>query len=65
MRTTTPESFDAMVASLREGSLEHDVPAHGTLIRVRRQGGLRVSTSDIAAERLEAKNARAQREATT
>ena len=61
VRTTTPETFDAMVGDLREGRLEHDVPSHGTLIRVKRQGGLRVSKDDIAAERAEALAARTTR----
>ncbi len=61
VRTTTPETFDAMVNDLREGRLDHDVPSHGTLIRVKRQGGLRVSKSDIATERAEALAARTAR----
>ncbi len=63
VRTTTPATFDAMVAELREGRLEHDVPNHGTLIRVKRHGGLRVSKDEIAAERavaLAARTARAE-----
>jgi len=31
VRTTTPETFDALVTELREGKREHDIPA-GTLI---------------------------------
>ena len=61
VRTTTPAAFDSMVADLREGRLDHDVPTHGTLIRVRRQGGLRVAKDDLAAERAEALSARAER----
>lgn len=61
VRTTTHESFDAMVRDLREGRLEHGVPSHGTLIRVKRQGGLRVSRDDIAAERAAALAARTAR----
>ncbi|MDH2904350.1 MAG: NAD(P)H-dependent oxidoreductase subunit E [Actinomycetota bacterium] len=61
VRTTTPATFDAMVSDLREGRLDHDVPRHGTLIRVKRQGGLRVSKDDIAAERAEALAARTAR----
>ncbi len=61
VRTTTPAAFDSMVADLREGRLDHDVPTHGTLIRVRRQGGLRVAKDDLAAERAEALAARAER----
>ena len=51
VRTTTNETFDTMVQDLREGRLDHEVPAHGTLNRVKRQGGLRVNREDIAAER--------------
>ena len=54
VRTTTPETFDAMVGDLRAGRLDHDVPSHGTLIRVKRQGGLRADKNDIAAERAQA-----------
>jgi NADH-quinone oxidoreductase E subunit len=61
VRTTTRAAFDSMVADLREGRLDHDVPTHGTLIRVRRQGGLRVAKDDLAAERAEALAARAER----
>ena len=61
VRTTTPEAFDTMVEDLRAGRLDHDVPRHGTLIRVRRQGGLRASKDEIALERDAAKAARAAR----
>lgn len=61
VRTTTATTFDAMVADLREGRLDHDVPPHGTLIRVKRQGGLRVAKDDIAAERAQALAARSAR----
>ncbi|HEY5302618.1 MAG TPA: NAD(P)H-dependent oxidoreductase subunit E [Acidimicrobiales bacterium] len=63
VRTTTPATFDTMVEDLREGRLDHDVPHHGTLIRVKRQGGLRVSKDEVAAERavaLAARTARAE-----
>lgn len=58
VRTNTPELFDAMIEDLRSGRLDHDVPAHGTLVRVRRSGGLRVERSDIATERADARAAR-------
>ena len=61
VRTTTPEAFDQLVEDLRAGRLDHDVPSHGTLIRVKRQGGLRVSAEEIAAERSVAIAARAAR----
>jgi NADH-quinone oxidoreductase subunit E len=41
----TPERFDALVADLRAGRLDDEVPRHGTLVRIRRDGGLRVSRS--------------------
>jgi NADH-quinone oxidoreductase subunit E len=63
VRTTTPDSFDAMVDELKAGKLDHDIPSHGTLIRVRRSGGLRASKSDVASERGDAKAARDKREA--
>jgi NADH-quinone oxidoreductase subunit E len=63
VRTTTDETFDALVGELRDGKHEKDIPAHGVLIRVRRNGGLRVAKSEIANERAEAKTARDKREA--
>ena len=47
----TPESFDRLVGELRSGGLADDIPRHGTLVRVRRQGGLRVDDATIRAER--------------
>lgn len=47
----TPESFDALVADLRAGKLQGTVPPHGTLVRIRRQGGLRVDDDTISTER--------------
>jgi NADH-quinone oxidoreductase subunit E len=61
VRTTTPEAFDALVEDLRAGRLEHDVPPHGTLIRVRRSGGLRVDAAQIDAERARARAERDER----
>jgi NADH-quinone oxidoreductase subunit E len=63
VRTTTDETFDALIGELRDGKHEKDIPAHGVLIRVRRSGGLRVAKSEIATERAEAKTARDKREA--
>ena len=62
VRTTTPEAFDGLIEDLRAGRLDHDVPPHGTLIRVRRSGGLRADAGEIAAERASAREARAKRE---
>ena len=64
VRTTTPELFDALVDDLRHGRLDHDVPPHGTLIRIRRAGGLRVDPEELAGERAEARAAREARAAT-
>jgi NADH-quinone oxidoreductase subunit E len=33
----TPENFDTLVAQLRGGELDHEVPAHGTLAVVRQR----------------------------
>ena len=60
-RTTTPEAFDALVADLRAGKRGEEIPEHGTLIRVKRNGGLRVPASQIASEREAARAARAAR----
>ena len=61
VRTTTPEAFDQLVEDLRGGRLDHDVPPHGTLIRVRRSAGLRAPRAEVAAERAEARVAREER----
>ena len=47
----TSESFDQLVEDLRAGRLADDIPPHGTLVRVRRDGGLRVDDATIRAER--------------
>lgn len=62
VRTTTPETFDALVGELRSGRRDHDIPTHGTLIRVRRAGGLRATRDDVSKQRTEAKAARLRRE---
>lgn len=61
VRTTTPEAFDDLVSDLRAGRRDGEIPSHGTLIRVKRQGGLRVSEEEVAAERAAARAARAAR----
>jgi hypothetical protein len=61
VRTTTADAFDAVVAELRGGTLDHDVPQHGTLIRVRRAGGLHAPRAEVAAERSAASAAREAR----
>ena len=47
----TPESFDALLGDLRAGALSDTVPAHGTLVRVRRSVGLQADRAAIVAER--------------
>jgi len=61
VRTTTPETFDALVSDLRAGKREEEIPPHGTLIRVRRSGGLRAPRQQVAAEREAAQKAREAR----
>jgi NADH-quinone oxidoreductase subunit E len=61
VRTTTPATFDAVVAELRAGKLDHEVPKHGTLIRVRRAGGLHAPRAEVAAQRSVAIAARDER----
>jgi len=47
------ESFQDLVATLRNGDLDHEVPPHGTLIRVRRQAPPVVPMEEIDRERAE------------
>ena len=53
--------FDRLVEDLRAGRLADQVPPHGTLSRVSRDGGLRVTPQQVAAERAEFDAARARR----
>jgi NADH-quinone oxidoreductase E subunit len=61
VRSATSDSFDAMAEGLRDGKLEHDVPSHGTLVRVRRSVGLRAPREEVVAQRAKAREARAKR----
>ena len=61
VRTTTPEALDALVSDLRDGRRGDEVPPHGTLIRVRRSGGLRAPRAQVAQERATALAQREQR----
>lgn len=63
VRCPTSVSFDAMVADLRGGKLDHDVPSHGTLVRVRRSVGLRAPRDEVVSQRAKAREARAERTA--
>jgi NADH-quinone oxidoreductase subunit E len=53
VRTSTAEAFDRLVDELAAGGRVDEIPPHGTLVRVRRSGGLRVSSDQIARERAE------------
>ncbi|HEY4929826.1 MAG TPA: NAD(P)H-dependent oxidoreductase subunit E [Acidimicrobiales bacterium] len=59
----TPGSFDQLVADLRSGARDAEIPTHGTLIRVRRTTGLEADPDAVADERRAAGEARAAREA--
>ena len=59
----TNGNFDRLVDDLRRGTLDDEVPHHGTLVRVRRQGGLRVDDATVRAERVQAAAAMAARAA--
>ena len=57
----TPETFDALLGDLRSGALSETVPAHGTLVQVRRSVGLQADRSAIVAERAQMAEAEAAR----
>jgi NADH-quinone oxidoreductase subunit E len=57
----TPQAFDQLVADLRAGRRDGEIPPHGTLVRVRRNGGLRVGRDQIASERAATADAQAAR----
>jgi NADH-quinone oxidoreductase subunit E len=59
----TPESFDRLIADLRSGARDGEIPRHGTLNRVARSGGLRADPSKVAAERAAMAEAQAERAA--
>jgi NADH-quinone oxidoreductase subunit E len=59
----TPESFDRLVADLRSGARNADIPSHGTLIRVQRTTGIEADPAAVAEERRLAAEARAARDA--
>jgi NADH-quinone oxidoreductase subunit E len=61
----TPESFDQLVSDLRAGRLSDTVPAHGTLVRVRRSVGLQADREVIVGERAQMAEAKAARAAAT
>jgi NADH-quinone oxidoreductase subunit E len=55
--------FDSLVDDLAAGRLDDQVPHHGVLSRVRRDGGLAVPAEEIRAQRAEADEAREARAA--
>jgi len=59
----TPGSFDQLVADLRSGARDADIPSHGTLVRVRRTTGIEADPAAVAEERRVEAEARAAREA--
>jgi NADH:ubiquinone oxidoreductase subunit E len=59
----TPETFDGLLDDLRTGRLADTVPPHGTLVRVRRNNGLRADRGAIVTERAAMAEAQAARAA--
>jgi NADH-quinone oxidoreductase E subunit len=59
----TPESFDQLLVDLRSGALSDTIPSHGTLVRVRRSGGLAADPEVVARERAAMAQAQAARAA--
>ncbi len=59
----TPASFDTLVAELRSGARDADIPSHGTLVRVRRTAGIEADPAVVAAERAAMATAMAERAA--
>ncbi len=59
----TPESFDRLIDELRTGARQADIPDHGTLNRVQRDGGLRADPSRVSEERAAMARAQAERAA--
>ena len=55
------DAFDQLVEDLRAGLRDGEIPPHGTLVRVRRSGGLRVTRERVASERAEMAWAQAAR----
>jgi NADH-quinone oxidoreductase subunit E len=55
------QAFDQLVDDLRAGRRTDEIPPHGTLVRVRRNGGLRASRDRVAAERAAVAEAQAGR----
>jgi NADH-quinone oxidoreductase subunit E len=56
-------SFDELVADLRAGRRSDEIPPHGTLVRIRRSGGLQADPRQVAVERAAMADAQAARPA--
>jgi NADH-quinone oxidoreductase E subunit len=54
VRTSTAQQFDRLLDELAAGGRAEDIPPHGTLVRIRRSGGLRVDPAEIVRERAQA-----------
>ncbi len=59
----TSEAFDQLVADLRAGARDGEIPPHGTLVRVRRTAGIEADPAAVAEERRLSAEARAARDA--
>ena len=59
----SPQTFDRLIEDLRAGRLSGDIPPHGTLVRVRRSGGLQADPARVEAERAAMAEAQAARAA--
>lgn len=61
VRTTTAERFDELIDELKAGDRAEEIPPHGTLVRIRRNGGLRVEPQRIERERARAAGSAGER----
>lgn len=59
----TPESFDRLIAELRAGARDGEIPPHGTLNRVARSTGLEADPARVAGERAAMAEAQSRRAA--
>jgi len=61
VRTTTAQKFDELIDELKAGGRAEEIPPHGTLVRIRRNGGLRVEPQRIERERARAASSSGER----
>ena len=61
VRTTTAQKFDELIDELKAGGRAEEIPPHGTLVRIRRNGGLRVEPQRIERERARAASSAGER----